>query len=145
MTLCQYITIGQYVSMSIGFRRNTKNSSKIEFLYISVLHDSVKTACLKKNLVLQLWLKMISTSQIAVFFDHQYLWKESIDLLNFVHGHSHQVKVASGITSCDSLWSVVPLVQSDCRILQSSDQFSGKNQVASWIFACSQSSREGSI
>ena len=29
------------------------------------------------------WPKMLSTNQFAVFFDHQYLLKESISLLNF--------------------------------------------------------------
>lgn len=33
---------------------------------------------------------------IAVFFNHQYLWKESINTLDFLHGAGHQAKVASG-------------------------------------------------
>ena len=36
-----------------------------------------------KNLVLQLWPRMLSANQIAVFFDDQSLWKGSIDLLDF--------------------------------------------------------------
>ena len=60
-----------------------------------------------KNLVLQLLSKMFSTNHIAVFFNHQYLWKESINTLDFLHGASHQAKVASGkkniLLPCDNL------------------------------------------
>ena len=38
-----------------------------------------------KYLVPQLWPKMLSADQIAAFFDHQYLWKGSINLLGFFH------------------------------------------------------------
>ena len=31
-----------------------------------------------KNLVLQFWLEMLLANQIAVFFDHQFLWRELI-------------------------------------------------------------------
>ena len=44
---------------------------------------------------------MLSASQIVVHFDHQYLWKESINTLGFVHGFNHQVKVASENTTFD--------------------------------------------
>ena len=60
---------------------------------------------------------MLSASQIVVHFDHQYLWKESINTLGFVHGFNHQVKVASENTTFDRVWSVAPLVQSGRRIL----------------------------
>ena len=43
-----------------------------------------------KNLVLQLWLKKLSTNQIAVFFDHQYLFKELFNTLDFLHRDNHQ-------------------------------------------------------
>ena len=36
-----------------------------------------------KNVVLHLWPKMLSANQIAVFFDDQYLWKESSDIIVF--------------------------------------------------------------
>ena len=39
--------------------------------------------------------KMISVSQIAVFFDHQYLWKESSGTLVIFHRVSLQAKTAS--------------------------------------------------
>ena len=31
----------------------------------------------------------VVNNQIAVFFDHQYLWRESIDILYFLHGDNH--------------------------------------------------------
>ena len=72
----------------------------------------------EKNLVLSLWPKMLSTNQTSVFFDHQYLWKKSINILHcvkyrnfhtmklgeimvfyavldFLHGDNHQGKIAS--------------------------------------------------
>lgn len=35
---------------------------------------------------------MISRIQIAGFFDHHYLQRKSIDILNFLHGASYQEK-----------------------------------------------------
>ena len=52
-----------------------------------------------KDQVSQLWPKMLSSSQIAIFFDHQYLSKESIDTLDFLHGDNHQYKVGSETTN----------------------------------------------
>ena len=43
-----------------------------------------------KDQVSQLWPKMLSSNQNAVFFDHQYLSKESIDTLDLLHGDNHQ-------------------------------------------------------
>ena len=62
----------------------------------------------------------LSLNQIPGFFDHQYLWKEFIDLLNFLHGSNHRGKLASETTNFGWVWSVVPYVQSDHRILGSS-------------------------
>ena len=70
-----------------------------------------------KNLALQLWPRVLSANQIAVFFDHQCLLKESIDLLDFLHGDNYQENVAFETTSFGWVWLVVPLIQSDCRIL----------------------------
>ena len=41
--------------------------------------QSYKNVTSEKNLVPQLRLKKLSTNQIIVFFDHQYLWKGPID------------------------------------------------------------------
>ena len=38
---------------------------------------------------------MLSANQIAVFFDHQYLWKESSGILVIFHGVGLQAKAAS--------------------------------------------------
>ena len=77
----------------------------------------MKTACLGKSGSYPLWHKMLSTSRIAVLFDHQYLWMESIDTFDLVHEDNHQPKVGSETTSFGRVWPGVPLVQSECRIL----------------------------
>ena len=59
---------------------------------------------------------MPSANQIAVLFDLQYLWKESIDILDFLYG-DNQRKVVPETTTFSWVWSVVPLIQSYCRIL----------------------------
>ena len=71
----------------------------------------------EKNLIVQLWPAMLSTNQIAVFLDHQYFWKESIFTLDFLHGDNYQGKVGSETTAFVWVWPIVPLIQSDCRIL----------------------------
>ena len=61
-----------------------------------------------KDLVLQLWLKMLPTNKIIVYFDHPYVWKEWNDLIHFQCGDNHQRKEGSvwdyrfclGVTSC---------------------------------------------
>ena len=40
-----------------------------------------------------------------------------MDILAFFHGVSHQYNVASDSTAFGWVWQVVPLVQSDIRIL----------------------------
>ena len=40
-------------------------------------------------LVRKLQVKMLSSNYIARFFDHQCIWKESIDILDFLHGYIH--------------------------------------------------------
>ena len=71
-----------------------------------------------KNLVLHLLPKILSTNQIVVFCDRQYLRQESVDILEiFLLANNHQWKVTSKATTFDWLLLGVPLVQSDCRIL----------------------------
>ena len=38
---------------------------------------------------------MLSSNQIARLFDDQYLWKEWINILDFLHGDTHHRKVAT--------------------------------------------------
>ena len=64
---------------------------------------------------------MLLTNQMAVFFDHQYLWKESISRLDFLHGDNHQRKVASESYPFGWVWPVLLLIQSDCIILHKSE------------------------
>ena len=74
----------------------------------------------RKNLFHQLWSKMLSTNQIVGFFDHQYLWIESIGTFDFLHGVNHQGKARSETTTIVWLWLVALLIQSDCMIFLSS-------------------------
>ena len=48
----------------------------LSFFALQLFYENV--TC-EKNLVPQLRLKKLSTNQIIVFFDHQYLWKGSVD------------------------------------------------------------------
>ena len=38
---------------------------------------------------------MLSSNQIAGFFDSQYLWKDDMDIVDFFHEDIHTVEVAS--------------------------------------------------
>ena len=51
------------------------------------------------------------------FFQYQYLCKESVDILDFLKGDNYQEKVASDPAAFGWMWSRVPPVQSDWRIL----------------------------
>ena len=42
---------------------------------------------------------VLLSNQIAGFFDHQYLWKETINALDFLHINSYQRKIVSQGTS----------------------------------------------
>ena len=86
---------------------------------------------------------MYSANQIAVFFNHQYFWRESSDLLDFLHGENHQAKVASRITSFGLGLLVVSFIHLSCRILWSSVSLKGIKLYLSFS-AWSSSSREHS-
>ena len=47
---------------------------------------------------------MFLSNQIAGFFDHQYLWKESINILEFLHEGSQQGKISSETFSIYYFW-----------------------------------------
>ena len=57
-----------------------------------------------------MWSGVSFVNQITGLFDYQYFWKESIDNLDFLHGHNHQGKVASETTAFDWTRPGVPLV-----------------------------------
>ena len=69
-----------------------------KMLHNNVLYNSIKAACSSKP-GSSVTAQNPSTNQIAGFFDHQYLWKQSNDILDFLHGGNHQGKVTSGATT----------------------------------------------
>ena len=64
----------------------------------------------KQLFFLQSWPKRLSTNQVAVFFDHQDLWKESIGTLDFLYGDNNQGKVDSEKATFGWVWPVVPVI-----------------------------------
>ena len=86
------------------FQKKHKISSKLELFIICLKFNPFMYFFLKtwqcslwfykipmsgKITVLQSWPKMLLANQIAVFFDHQFLWKESINILDFLHGDNY--------------------------------------------------------
>ena len=62
------------------------------------------------------WPIVLSSNQIAGFYDHQFVWKES-NFLVFLQGDNHQGKIASEAATLGWVWPVAPLTQRDCRNL----------------------------
>ena len=56
------------------------------------------------------WPNMLPANQIPVFLYHQYLWKESINTLDYLHGDNHEVKVGSETITFDWVWLVKLLI-----------------------------------
>ena len=54
---------------------------------------------------------MLSANQIVGFFDHQYFWKESVDILDLVHGDNHHGMVAYETATFLWVWPNVPLIK----------------------------------
>ena len=48
------------------------------------------------------------SNQIVGLFNHQYLWKETINFLDFLRGDSYQRKIASEATVVDWMWPDMP-------------------------------------
>ena len=42
---------------------------------------------------------MLSSSQIAVFFDHQYLWKQYINIFDFLRRNIHKEQIACDVAT----------------------------------------------
>ena len=42
---------------------------------------------------------MLSSNQIAVFFDHQYLWKQYINIFDFLRRDIHKEQIACEVTT----------------------------------------------
>ena len=60
---------------------------------------------------------MLLSNQIARFFDHQYLWKESSDILDFVTGDIHYRKVVTVTTTFGWVWPGRPSHAQTCQDL----------------------------
>ena len=74
------------------FQKKHKISSKLELFIICPKFNPFMYFFLKtmhNTTVLRPWPKLFLANQIAVFFDHQFLWKESINILDFLHGDNH--------------------------------------------------------
>lgn len=61
-------------------------------------------------MVPQLWPKIVSANQIAVLFDHQYIWNKPLYILDFLHGDIYLGKVASETDTSGWVWPALPLV-----------------------------------
>ena len=75
---------------------------------------------------------MPSASEIVVLCDHKYLRKKSIDILDFVLVNNHQRDAESKTTTYGWVWSVVPLAQAGCRVLD--HQCLGKGSIDGIVF-----------
>ena len=85
------------ISPKTGFFNFCQNINPFMFLFFypkmvtkRVLCDSPKCTCLEKS-----GSELLSANHIAVFFDHQYLWKKSSDILVIFHGVGLQAKASS--------------------------------------------------
>ena len=59
---------------------------------------------------------MLSANQIAsLFFDHQYLCKESVNILDFFHGDIRHWKETSEGTIFGWVWSAMPKLVKICQ------------------------------
>ena len=57
---------------------------------------------------------MLSSSQIPRFFGHQYLWKQYINIFDFLHGNIHQEKVVCEATTFGWVWPGMPIHTQTC-------------------------------
>ena len=75
----------------------------------SILYDSEKKPMSGENLAVGCYQLYLSSNPKAGLFDHQYLWKESVNILDFLLGDNHQRKEASKTTTFGQVWLVVLL------------------------------------
>ena len=88
-------------------------------MYNIVPFDSAKTPCLKCSHPITLHCSLIINIS----------GKESVNLLDFLHRDNPQRKVTCETTSFGWVCPVVPLIQSDCRLLWLSIPMEGINQL----------------
>ena len=70
-----------------------------------------------KNLVLELWPKMLSANQIAGIFDHLYLLKGLIPHFDCLHGCRHPWKEEAECNICGWPWLDLHRHAQICQIL----------------------------
>lgn len=68
----------------------------LKMVHKRFLCDSVKTTCLEKICFFTYDLRHSPTNQVATFFDHHYLWKQSIDTLRFFTWRHSSAREVSG-------------------------------------------------
>ena len=129
MILQKIVCLGKISFFSYGL----KCSQPIRLWYSLIISISGRNEIISQNFCMEINMKekqhvrlplfvwcgqfYFSAIQIAGFFDHQYLWKKSINIFDFLYRDNHQRKVAPETTTFDWVWPAVPLGQSDCRIL----------------------------
>ena len=70
-----------------------------------------------KILLHNLWAKLLSSNETTGSFDHQYIWKEFIDILVFLYGDIHQ-GYSSQTTTFGCVCPVIPSHTQICLDLQ---------------------------
>ena len=85
---------------------------------------SVQASYLNCNI----YAKMLSSNQIAGLFYHHYIWKEIINILDFVHRDSYHGQIATMIISVG--W-VMPGIS---NLAQTCLDLSGVNLVGMWVW-----------
>ena len=121
-------------SENLIFGKKPQNSFKIGFCIDIIMKESQH----QRSFLVGCSQLLHSSNEIARVFDHQYIWKKSNNLFDFLDGDSYQAKVASETITFGYMWLILLLCQSDCRIQE------GINQHLRY-FACKQSSKKASI
>ena len=63
---------------------------------------------LGKNLLHKHLAKILLSNELAGVFDHQHVWRKSINISDFLHEDSHQGNVAFLYGWCGLNWSAMP-------------------------------------
>ena len=79
--------------------------------------------------------KMLLTNQVVGFFNHQYFWKEAINVFDYLHRYRSQGRIASKITVVD--WVVLGVPSYVQTFLNTS-----KGDLSQLAFICSKSATE---
>ena len=108
-------------SLIINMNGRNQSVSSIFWYYIWDYFWDYRQRKVASQTTFFIWVwPVVPLNEISRFFDHQYLEKESIDILVFLHGVNHQENIASEITTFHWVQSGVFCGQSDSRIFSSS-------------------------